>query len=285
MASALNMRYLGESVGPKSQYAALLAEHQVGRLLLEQGYRYYHLGGSVDGLRDSPLAQENYRFSRLPTYYTNRLVSLTPLDPWLGDKDRRGQMLERFDRLDQLAQRNGPKLVVAYFSALQPPWTFNHDGGPLTSRMLHDRSQSESYKSQLGYVNYRLERAIDAILAFTKGNAVIIVQADEGPRLVPDHALPADEADDLRRRGGVLNAIYLPHGAARGKVDPAFSPVNTFRLVFRECFAADVARLPDRCFHWHGSAPDGNPLFGHNIALVDVTDELSGARAVADNGR
>jgi hypothetical protein len=276
MAAALNMQYLGEAIGPKSQYQGLLAEHRVGRLLVEQGYRYYHLGGPVDGLRESPLANESYRFSLMPTAYTDRLISLTPLQPWLGDKDRRTQMLEKFDRLDMLAQRNGPKLVVAYLTALQPPWTFNHDGAPITSRMLHDQSQQESYKHQLRYVNFRLERAIDAILAFTKGNAVIVVQADEGPRLADDRAAPSDEMAKLRQRSGVLCAIYLPRGAAQGKVPAQLTPVNTFRLVFRECFGADVKRLADRSFYWRGSDAAGDPLFGRNLALVDVTEKLAG---------
>jgi hypothetical protein len=280
MASALNLRYLGDAVGPKSQYETMLSEHRLGKLLIEQGYRYYHLGGPVDGLRTSPLSNDNLRFSRMPTSFTDRLVSLTPLAPWLGEKDRRIQMLDKFERLDLLAQRNGPKLVVAYFTALQPPWTFNYDGGPLTSAMLVDRNERDNYVNQLGYVNARLERTIDAILAWTKGNAVIVVQGDEGPRIYDERTAAEDEGAELRRRTGVLNAVYLPDGKAKGKLTASLSGVNTFRLVLNECFGARLPLLPDRTFYWRGSDANGNPLFRHNISLLDVTDKLDGSAAI-----
>jgi hypothetical protein len=42
--------------------------------------------------------------------------------------------------------------------------------------------------------------------------------------------------------------------------------VNTFRLVFRDYFGADLPPLPDRSFTW----PDNQHLYD----FKDVTDEL-----------
>jgi len=43
----------------------------------------------------------------------------------------------------------------------------------------------------------------------------------------------------------ILNAYYLP-GDGRRLVYDGISPVNTFRLILREYFGADLALLEDR---------------------------------------
>jgi len=47
-----------------------------------------------------------------------------------------------------------------------------------------------------------------------------------------------------------------------------FTSVNTFRLVFREYFGADLPPLPDRSYTW----PDD----GHIYDFRDVTGEIGG---------
>ena len=45
-----------------------------------------------------------------------------------------------------------------------------------------------------------------------------------------------------------------------------FTSVNTFRVVFREYFGADLEPLPDRSFTW----PDNDHIYD----FKDVTDQL-----------
>jgi hypothetical protein len=277
MASALNLCYLGENIGAKAQYNHLLDQSRVARELKKLGYRYYHLGGPVDGLRRSSLADENYRFSRMPSGYTDRLVSLTPFGMWLAGKDRRTQMREKFDRLDHLARQNGPKFVMMYVSALQPPWTFDARGNPISRRMASERGDAVNYDQQLKHVNHRLERAIDAILSYSKGEAVIVVQSDEGPRIPRADVAPNSGQISWDLRRGVLTAVYLPDGKTRRGVVAPLSPVNTLRLVLHVCFGAELPRLSDDTYIWQTSDANGAPLYGRNLRLENLAAPARGA--------
>ncbi|MEQ8790602.1 MAG: hypothetical protein RIC55_30170 [Pirellulaceae bacterium] len=285
MASALNLCYLGETIGPKSQYYDLLQQNRMARELKSLGYRYYHLGGPIDGLRTSPLADENYRFSRMPSNYTDRLIELTPLAAWLGSKSRRVQMQEKFDRLDLLAKQNGPKFVLMYIAALQPPWTFDAQGNAISPRTAGERGDAESYSQQLSYLNRRLRHAIDDILEYTKGDAVILLQADEGPRLIAEGNDQQSRRAEWERRCGVLTAVYLPDGKTRRGVAASLSPVNTLRLVLHECFGAKLPRLADDSYVWQGSDADGAPLFGRRLPLTEVDQMEATTAGLSGEGR
>jgi hypothetical protein len=58
-----------------------------------------------------------------------------------------------------------------------------------------------------------------------------------------DHPTPLS----LREGSAILNAYYLP-GAADALYE-TISPVNSFRLVFRDYFGLDYPPLPDHSFH------------------------------------
>ena len=73
---------------------------------------------------------------------------------------------------------------------------------------------------------------------------------------------PRSTADYFRIRLGNLVAMYLP--GVDVDVSDTFTSVNTFRLVFREYFGADLELLPDRSFTW----PDNDHIYDFR----DVTD-------------
>ena len=88
---------------------------------------------------------------------------------------------------------------------------------------------------------------------------------------MPQHRLRRRRAPEyLRIRLGNLVAMYLP--GVDVDVPDTFTSVNTFRLVFREYFGADLPPLPDHSFTW----PDDD----HVYDFRDVTEE-SAARARA----
>jgi hypothetical protein len=60
--------------------------------------------------------------------------------------------------------------------------------------------------------------------------------------------------------------MYLP--GADVDMPDTFTSVNTFRLVFRTYFGADLPALPDRSFTW----PDDE----HVYDFRDVTDLIGG---------
>ena len=95
---------------------------------------------------------------------------------------------------------------------------------------------------------------------------VVIVQGDEGPLACRNTDCVSNTPDYLRIRLGNLVAMYLP--GVDVDIPDTFTSVNTFRLVFREYFGADLPPLPDRSFTW----PDND----HVYDFVDVTEAIGG---------
>jgi arylsulfatase A-like enzyme len=102
-----------------------------------------------------------------------------------------------------------------------------------------------AYLDQVEFVNSRVDVLVDQILARRDRRSIIILQGDHGPRneAPMDHPTPRS----LREGSAILNAYYLPDGE-RGWYD-SISPVNSFRLVFRNYFGLDYPALADRSFH------------------------------------
>jgi hypothetical protein len=98
----------------------------------------------------------------------------------------------------------------------------------------------------------------------------VIIQADEGPHPVRyqyDQILfrwPLATLAELREKLWILNAYNLP--GLEEEVDPDITPVNTFRMVFREYFGADLPPLPDRTYVFVDQR--------HLYDFVDVTGRL-----------
>ena len=59
--------------------------------------------------------------------------------------------------------------------------------------------------------------------------------------------------------------MYLP--GVHEQLSDTFSSVNTFRVVLRDYFGADLDLLPDRSFTW----PDNKHIYD----FQDVTDEIN----------
>ena len=82
----------------------------------------------------------------------------------------------------------------------------------------------------------------------------------------------AREAPAQVRKGtGIISEFQLPGVNEAETVSQTISPVNTFRLIFREYFAADIELLDDRTFYWeHESRQPGTPGVGRFIDVTDV---------------
>lgn len=274
MSSALNMSLHGSESAPKSHYMNWLAEHRVGRALKANGYAYYHLGNMLDGLRANPMAGENYRFSRFGCEFHDVMIELTAFHPLLAGVSHRDRALAKFERLPQIAQQKGRKFVYAHFLLPHEPWKFDREGNdPAESSEM--KSNRERYIDQMIYTNNRIIETIDAIRKNSSKPPIIILQADEGPEL--KYAGDADLSQHARvdRRTAILSAFAFPDRNAASIVPPDVTPVNTFRIVFREYFGGDLPDEPNRVFYWSHPNRLGKPAVTRINKMVDWTDRLN----------
>jgi len=273
MSSALNMSLHGGTSAPKTHYMNMLAEHAVGTSLKENGYRYYHLGNMLDGIRANDMADENAHFSHFGCEFHDVMVQLTSVHPWMASVPPRDRALNKFDRLEQIASEPAQhKFVYAHFLLPHEPWKFDREGNEVDMNVT--KSNDEFYVDQLVYTNKRILETIDKIQSQSKRPPIIVLQADEGPELKYQWDKGLSLHDKVDRRTAILSAFYLPGKDAQECVPANVTPVNTFRIVFREYFAADLEDVPNRSFYWSHPIASGKPTVKRINTLVDWTERL-----------
>jgi hypothetical protein len=180
----------------------------------------------------------------------------------------------KFAQVAELAGRPGPKFIYAHFMLPHEPWKYNRDGSPVTPKQLAEQSEAQHYVNQLVFANTQIQSLVDTILTRSPRPPIIVIQADEGPELRYKIDETSDPMRKIQKRSGIFSAFYLPERDAARIVPETISPVNTFRLIFREYFAADVELLEDRNFYWEPANDYGKPDLTRRCRFVDVTEKV-----------
>nr|MBA2263493.1 hypothetical protein [Chloroflexota bacterium] len=177
------------------------------------------------------------------------------------------------DTLDEIPGIPGPKFVFAHLLIPHDPYVFDTDGSFMDARQVAGQGIVDSYRRQLQYANARMLHLVDRINATAGEDAVIMLQADEGPfpaRYQAD-AWRFDWRDatdeELEEKFGILFAMRVP-GAdleAEGLHD-AITPVNAFRIIFNARFGTDLPLLPDRIW--------AHEDLYHFYDFFEITDRL-----------
>lgn len=284
LAAILNMQYLdnlAEEIGPNSDDRTpaheMLAQHEVGRFLEEQGYRYYHVGAWFEPTASIPIADENLSFDTTSEFENvlrdttivpavERVLDIETPETTFRDRHREGTLFA-FRQLHRLATAPGPKFVLAHVLLPHDPYVFRPDGSALPEDESRETDEGELYAGQLEFANARIREIVGDLLSGPESDRpIVIIQGDEGPLACRNVDCVSDTPDYLRIRFGNLVAMYLP--GVHVEVPDTFTSVNTFRLVFREYFGADLPPLPDRSFTW----PDND----HVYDFRDVTELIGG---------
>jgi hypothetical protein len=283
LASTLNMRYLDnltEEIGPNSgdrtPAQQMIAEHEVGRFLKDQGYRYYHVGSWFGPTAANPMADESLALGVTSEFELvlndttilpalDRLRGVTTPEATFRDRHREGTLFA-FRQIPRLATAPGPKFVFAHILLPHDPYVFRADEMPLSEAEAAAGDEAGLYEGQLEVANRHIKSIVDRLLAGSdEDDPVVIIQADEGPLLCRSVDCPEISPEYVAIRFGVLNAIYLP--GDESPLPSTLTLVNTFRYVFREVFGADLEPLPDRSYTW----PDNDHIYD----FIDVTDLLA----------
>lgn len=289
--------------GPESRarLAGALKHSRVRSILTQRGYELlaFETGYSQTEIRDaeafwgpasdSSVAEHPLLGGRI-TPFESLLLSSTAVRMLLDFDPLRQQLLvsavidphyqqhrERvrytLGSLGRAAERPGPTFVFAHVISPHPPFVFDASGDPVVNEGTYSLADADAfggspeeyvarYRAQLQYLNTLVLPALHDMLRRTERPAVVLLQADHGPgaHLVWDS--PEDSL--LDERLSILNAYYFPDQRYTA-LDPAISPVNSFRVVLTEYLGEDLPRLPDRAYFSSWDEP---------LALVEITDQV-----------
>lgn len=271
--STLNMDYadsLAEALGRESDnrepLVRWLLENRVMGELRGRGYRIVSFASGYSGTEfvnaDLHLAPK-----WAASEFLNLLIGLTPVGSLLAAFTSRSQFdLHRqraeyiLDRLPAAGRVPGPTFVFAHLLPPHPPFVFGAAGerlpasGPFNlsdgNHYHHGEPEAvvqyvEGYRRQVEFIDRRILRTLDEIVAGAERPPVIVLQADHGPGSRLNHDDP--RWTDFAERLGILSAVLLPDRDYTGWHD-SLTPVNTFRLVFNRLFGDTLAVLPDRSY-------------------------------------
>jgi hypothetical protein len=162
--------------------------------------------------------------------------------------------------LEESPMEKGPFFMFVHVMAPHPPFVFGADGEAVEPDYLFSMVDADRlhggnsaalpdyiarYRAQLAFLNAKILHALDSILGGSPEPPIIVLQGDHGSRTYTD--LDRPEASYFKENLAILNAYHLP-GDGRSLVYPSISPVNTFRLIFKRYFGAELDLLEDGSF-------------------------------------
>jgi hypothetical protein len=269
LASSLNLTYLDDLVGPlpadsqdRLPLRSVLRYNAVRQAFQQLGYNFvaFETGFLFSQFEDADIylasgslgGMSGFEVLLVKTSGGLAMVDAATVLPRFFQEDllapetaRYRQVVYTLDQLSKVPSTiSGPKFVFAHIVAPHGPLVFGSSGEQVHNpEPLNDASYTQAYRSELDYLNGRMQEVLQRILADSAVPPIIILQADHGH----DMASPED-------RMAILNAYYLP-GEGEDQPYPAITPVNSFRLVFNRYFGGQFLLLEDRSYFSYYQEP------------------------------
>lgn len=276
LGSTLNMEYLdfltpktnGGATSDESIVTPLVQNNKIIQFLKSKGYIYLHVGSGWDPTRSNPYADRNFIMNggRYPfaDEFTSSFLQTTIAAPILKkiypdttavsqdpkNNEFRSRIFYEFEVFNQIPQLPDPKFVFAHILIPHDPYVVGKDCEPLAEGTIISRTGVENYLNQMQCANKKTEDTIEKILANSKPEPIIIVQADEGPMPIKN-PIPfnwgwgiASDAS-IKEKFPILNAYLFPN-AKTNLLYPSITPVNSFRVLFNTYFNTNLPLLPDK---------------------------------------
>jgi hypothetical protein len=319
LASTLNADYTNQLVTPFKQdktqsrtlYHNLVKQSSVVSTLKRAGYQYYSIGSWYGASNDTPHADKEFMWSsklttfgnerklhgfeeiqfRQSIYYRLSQVSGLPLWPiryveQAPPQDIRTQLAT----LENIATKEpaGGRFIFAHILVPHDPFLFNADGS-LNSHPQPDNIgalNKTKYLNQVEFINQQMMHLVDKIQKQSNGQAVILLNADEGayPQVLLTSGLQASPSvsegagvggDDMKAwpkewldmKYGILQAIRIPKATPDDLAN--ISSVNLFRIVLNQYAGTNLPYLPNCNFGFtQGSLKQ--------YIYRDITNEVQG---------
>ena len=219
--------------------------------MVASGWEHVTLRNAADRLLDSGELNDVERSS---VHRTWLLYLLDAVWPHVFTTELRDRIVHSFDFLDRVAMdaSDAPRFVFVHVPAPHLPLVVKADGTPTdltasryetakrTGYGMTDSEYADAWQSEIDYLDARVLRSIDLLLASESGReAVIIVMSDHGYGF---EAVPGDTQAKLANLFAARTP-NSPHLLAGGP-----TPVNWFRILFNEYLGTEFSLLPDRFF-------------------------------------
>jgi hypothetical protein len=237
----------------------LIRANSVSRHLREKGYKIVHFKTAWPGTSNNFYATQTVDcFERTSdpgnvgssfSLVWRRSTILRVFDSYLHDSTVADPSVNAFKcmfaKLEESRTTSGPKYVFAHIMLPHPPYVFDEDG----NRRKHSASSASSWRpeveywAQLKYLNKRILRIVEAILAEPGYDPIIVIHSDHGPAFSGNAYSP----EMLQERFRNLMAIRLPRGR-ESLVYDGMTPVNVFRLILDRFVEGRFDLLPDKSY-------------------------------------
>jgi hypothetical protein len=285
LASSLNLDYLDDTarrVGSESNQTSVLGgliqRSQLASFLRSQGYRFisFSSGVSFTEIRNAEVFVNRLRFLNQFEYV---FLQTTPIGQFtetgrFQESLHRQRLSHIFAHLPDYASSRTPVFVFAHILAPHEPFVFGEageavddTGGGGMSALGPGLDYVAKYRRQVQFVTKRIERTIDEILVQSSEPPIIVLQSDHGPA-----QRPLGEFGNLHERMSILHASHLPEGG-NAFLYPGITPVNTFRIILKHYFHADLPLLEDKSFF---------STYDRPFRFVDVTNRIKVSRIATD---
>lgn len=196
-----------------------------------------------------------------------------------------------------------PLFVYAHILAPHPPYLFDRYGNELKDREVNvknyvtDWLKKDLYLDYLIFINGKMKKTINDIIAGSEREPVIIIQSDHGSqyhlqKIIKEYNdnkkdlidLNAEsrtvrwtkeeyeslinklmsDSDFIKNSFSILNAYYFPGENNKKDLYQSITPINSFRILFNTYFEDDFNLLEDKNYI----------NFGNSSKLPEVTDKV-----------
>lgn len=303
LASTLNASYTNhltkqfEDKGLQSRilYHKLTQDAAAIKALKDAGYAYHSIGSTYGATDKAPLSDAEHMYSYKLTVFgkEKRLRGLEAssftqtifnqlgkvnLSWWPFELEYVEDLpytVKQLATLQQLAkdEQQGGRFIFAHILNPHGPYFFNADGSynPDLKEDNIGKTNAQKYLDQITFINGQMSQLVQTIHERSGGNAVIILNSDEGPYPTSMHySILGESTEDafetgilkgdmtkwpehyLKMKYGILQAAHIP--AATPEDMAQLTSINVFRIVLNRYLGYELPYLP-QCYF---GLPEGN---------------------------
>jgi hypothetical protein len=262
LASLLNFAHFdaSEPIPDKGPLHTAIERSRAVRSLRRIGYSYWLFPSrAFRGTQRSELADSTYVPEGINRWRV--AAARSPLSSEVWNSTSLGLLVTRFGygisipELDLHSLRDvaasssiaRPKFVFAHIMLTHHPFYFDSACRHTLGLVTAERWRKEAYLNQVQCTNKHLIKAV-TVLRRLRPEPIILLQGDHGSAIQRAGARGVGVTRaEVQEQIGAFGAYYMP-GLTAEAIGDTVTPVNLFRIIFREYFGAGLDDLPNHSF-------------------------------------